>query len=255
VTLISAASSSDIRQAVPMSAEQSPNKLLASLPIEEYQRIAPHLKSVPMWAKQRLYTQDTPIEQVFFPGGGACVLVKTTDDGHAAELAAVGSEGALGMNVYFGLSDAPCDVVVQIASPAETMPVDIFTSEMDRRGSLYDRLVRYSQALMMQIMQTSLCHGLHTAEQRCCRWLLATRDRVGNDEFPFTQEFLATMLGLRRPTVTIVFSNLQAAGVIAPRRGRMRIVNTAGLEAASCECYRVVKHSVSRILPELATSN
>ncbi|RPI56783.1 MAG: Crp/Fnr family transcriptional regulator [Acidobacteria bacterium] len=234
---------------------RSRNKLLASLPLEDYQRIAPHLRSVPMKLKQVLHKQDEPIQDVYFPSGGACSLVKTLRDGQAAEVATIGAEGAVGASVFFGQRIAECDVLVQVAGPvADAMKADMFNSEMERRGAFFNRVIRYNQALMSQIMQTTACNGLHSAEQRCCRWLLMTHDRAGCDEFTLTHEFLATMLGVRRPTVTIVAATLQARGLIQYRRGSVAIADRAGLESASCECYQTVKATWDRLLPELRAS-
>lgn len=231
---------------------RSPNKLLASLPLEDYQRIAPNLRSVPMKLKQVLQKQDNPIEDVYFPGGGAFSLVKTLSDGQVAEVATIGAEGASGAGVFFGQRVADCDVLVQVTGPsAQVMSAELFNVEMERHGAFFNRVVRYNQALMSQIMQTTVCNGLHSAEERCCRWLLMSHDRAGADEFPLTHEFLATMLGVRRPTVTIVASHLQQAGLIQYRRGSVTILDRAKLEAASCECYGTVRDQMRRLLPDV----
>jgi CRP-like cAMP-binding protein len=131
------------------------------------------------------------------------------------------------------------------------MSAELFNAEMEKRGAFYNHLVRYNQALMSQIMQTTVCNGLHSAEQRCCRWLLMSHDRAGADEFPLTHEFLATMLGVRRPTVTIVANQLQQAGLIQYRRGSVRITDRTKLEAASCECYATVREQMRRLMPDV----
>ena len=165
-------------------------------------------------------------------------LVKTLNDGQVAEVATVGAEGAVGAGVFFGQRVADCDVIVQLTGPsAQMMSAEVFNDEMGKHGAFFNRVVRYNQALMSQIMQTTVCNGVHSADQRCCRWLLMTHDRAGANEFPLTQEFLATMLGVRRPTVTIVAHQLQQAGLIQYRRGFVSILDRAKLEAASCECY------------------
>ena len=230
------------------------NKLLASLPLEDYERIAPTLRHVPMTLKQVVHKRDDPIEDVYFPAGGAFSLVKTLQDGQVAEVATVGA-GAVGASVFFGQRVATCDALVQLPAPeALVMSADVFVREMEKRGAFYNRVIRYNQALMNQIMQTTVCNGLHSAEQRCSRWLLMTADRAAENEFPLTHEFLAMMLGVRRPTVTIVVAALERAGLIDHRRGSMTIVDRSGLEAASCECYRTVKRQMSRLLPELGPS-
>jgi len=234
------------------STPRSRNKLLAALPREDYQRMASHLRSVPMSLRQVLQKQDEPVEDVYFPNGGACALVKILQDGLAAEVATIGAEGAIGSTIFFGHRTSECDVLVQVAGPGmEAVRADVFNSEMERRGALFNLVIRFNQALMNQIMQTTACNGLHSAEQRCCRWLLMTHDRAGGNEFTFTHEFLATMLGVRRPTVTLVAASLQAKGLIRYRRGYVTIVDRAGLEAASCECYHAVRSTWERLLPEL----
>jgi CRP-like cAMP-binding protein len=239
---------------VATSLRSTGNKLLASLPQEEYQRIAPLLRTTSMPLRTVLHKQDEPIENVYFPSGGACSLVKTLEDGQVAEVATVGAEGAVGIGVFFGQFLADCDVIVQVAGPGvEVMSADAFNVEMNLRGAFFNHVIRYNQALMSQIMQTTACNGLHSAEQRCCRWLLMTHDRAGTDEFKLTHEFLAMMLGVRRPTVTLVVASLQRARLINYRRGFVAIVNREGLETASCECYRSVKNSMTRLLPEVSS--
>ena len=234
-----------------VSAARSNNKLLASLPLEDYQRIAPHLRTVPMKPKQTLQKQDEPIDSVIFPTGGCCSLVKTLHDGDAAEVVMIGAEGAIGTSVFFGQRDAECQVMVQVAAPAaESLTADFFNSEMERRGALFNRVIRYNQALMSQVMQTAVCNGLHSVEQRCARWLLMTQDHAGSNEFPITHELMATMLGVRRPTVTLVISALAVTGLVSHVRGHMRILDRKGLEAASCECYQIVKSAARRLLSE-----
>jgi CRP-like cAMP-binding protein len=128
------------------------------------------------------------------------------------------------------------------------MSIEAFRREMDRRGAFYDRITKYSQAFVNMLMQSVACNGLHSAEQRCCRWLLTTHDRIEQDEFPLTHEFLAIMLGVRRPTVTLVMADLARAGVVSHVRGHVRITDRKGLENAACECYRNVRAVFDRLL-------
>lgn len=228
------------------------NKLLGTLPAEDYQRVLSRLTIVPLKFKQILYKQDEVIEHVFFPGGGACSLTKVMQNGQITEIATIGSEGIIGAGVFFGDSQSFGDTIVQVADgDGFRMTIEAFLAEMDRRGPFYNRVLRYSQALTIQVMQTTVCNGLHSAEQRCCRWLLMTRDRAGSDELALTHEFLAVMLGVRRPTVTLIVHALQQAGLIDTRRGMIQIVDRQRLEAASCECYATVKANFARLLPEI----
>jgi len=228
------------------------NRLLRTLPADDYARISAQLQPVSMRAREVFHKQGEPIRKVYFPGGGACSIVKVMNDGTAAEIATVGNEGMIGASVFFGDDLSTGEALVQVADgEAHTMSSEAFIFEMNRRGAFYNRVIRYSQAFTTQIMQTTVCNGLHSVEQRCCRWLLMTHDRVGIDKFQLTQDFLAAMLGVRRPTVTLIEAKLQLGGLIHYRRGHMRIADRAGLEKASCECYETVKGTFARLLPEL----
>jgi CRP-like cAMP-binding protein len=228
------------------------NRLLLSLPAEDYQRLTPHIRVIPMTPRRVLQKQDEPIREVYFPGGGACSLFKIMQDGKTAEIATIGDEGVISAGVFFGQRESVGEVVVQVPGAAAlALAVDVFNAEMSRRGALYNRVVRFNQSLTSQIMQTTACNGLHSVEQRCCRLLLMTQDRVRRDEFPLTHEFVATMLGVRRPTVTLVAHALQQAGLITCRRGHITIVNRKKLEAAACECYESVRNTFRRLIPEV----
>jgi CRP-like cAMP-binding protein len=228
------------------------NKLLATLPAQDYQRLQANLILTPLNMRQVLHKEGQPIRDVYFPSGGACSLTKTMQDGQTAEVATIGDEGVIGAGVFFGDDLSASDTFVQVAGcSAYKISTGHFMAEMERREALYNRVTRYMQALLTQVMQTTVCNGLHSAEQRCCRWLLMTCDRVGTTELKLTHEFLAIMLGVRRPTVTLIIQSLHAAGLIDPTRGSINIVNLAGLQAASCECYQSVKANFHRLLPEI----
>src|SRR5436190_316468 len=237
------------------SAPRFTNKLLSTLPAPDRDRIAPNLTSVPIAFKQVLYKQDATINDVYFPGGGAWSLTKTMEDGGTAEVGTIGNEGMIGSAVFFGDRQSHTETIVQIAEEhagAFKMPVAAFVAEMEVRGPFYNRVIRYHQALSIQIQQTTACNALHPAEQRCCRWLLMTRDRIGTDELKLTHEFLAIMLGVRRPTVTIILGTLEKAGLLGNgHRGAITITDRKKLEAASCECYATVKANFARLLPEI----
>ena len=229
----------------------SDNKLLATLPQEDRQRVFSQLTAVPLTFRQVLYKQGEKVEHVYFPCGGACSLTKTMEDGRTAEVGTIGNEGMLGASVFFGDGQAQCDAIVHVAAKnGYKMTVGAFAEEMQRHAAFYDRVIRYQQALAIQVMQTTACNALHSAEQRCCRWLLMTRDRVGNDDLTLTHEFLAIMLGVRRSTVSIIVEGLQKAGLVETRRGQITIVDRQRLEASSCECYGAVKANFARLLPD-----
>jgi CRP-like cAMP-binding protein len=232
------------------------NKLLSALPHADRQRISSSLTTVPAPFKHVFYKQDGTIDDVYFPCSGAWSLTKTMEDGGTAEVGTVGHEGMIGSAVFFGDRQAHTQAIVQIAGDVDPfrMPVAAFMAEMELRGAFFNRVIRYHQAQAVQVQQTTACNALHPAEQRCCRWLLMTRDRVGSDELKLTHEFLAIMLGVRRPTVTIIAGTLEKAGIIANgSRGTITIADRAKLEAASCECYASVKTNFARLLPEIPT--
>jgi CRP-like cAMP-binding protein len=161
----------------------------------------------------------------------------------------VGSEGMVGIGAVFGEPFASGDVVVQMpGNGAYSMTIEVFDREMARRGAFYDVVTRYAQVFVAMLIQSVACNGLHMAEERACRWLLMVSDRVGRDELNVTHELLSTLLGVRRPTVTLVLAQLVKAGMIFQVRGGMRIVDRPLLEAASCECYGAVKRMFDRLM-------
>jgi CRP-like cAMP-binding protein len=234
------------------SSSQSHNRILNSLPADEFQRLAPHLRAIPMTAKSVIQRQDEPIQHVYFPCSGAVSFVKTLSNGQQAEVAVIGDEGAVGADVFYGERMADCEAIVHIPGQSLVVSADCFSAEMEHRSVFFNHVIRYNQALMAQVIQTTACNGLHSAEQRCCRWLLMSHDRAGADALDFTHEFLASMLGLRRPTVTLILTDLQRAGILQTQRGRIHILDRARLEASSCECYRAIRGYATRLVPELS---
>jgi len=237
-------------QPLTTSAQQWPmNRLLASLPPDDYQRVSSELTWRPLRVRQVLHKHGEPLTEVYFPGRSVCSITNVMEDGGVVEVATVGREGLIGIAAVFGAPVASGEAFVQIAAePAAAISIEAFRREMERRGAFYDRVTKYAQAFVNMLMQSVACNGLHSAEQRCCRWLLMTHDRVGQDEFPLTHEFLAIMLGVRRPTVTLVMAELARTGIVSHVRGHVRIVNRTGLEAAACECYRNVRAVFDRLL-------
>jgi CRP-like cAMP-binding protein len=241
---------SPTRNRPPPDPGQSRNKLLAALPADEYRRLLPHLKTVALEFKQTLQKADEEIRTIYFPGGGVCSVVTVMEDGRMVEVATVGNEGMIGVTAFLGDELPSGEAMVQVPEvDAQVMSAAVFKKEIQRRGPFRDVVARYCQAFVALVMQSSACNSLHPVEQRCARWLLMTHDRVGQDEFPLTQEFLAVMLGVRRPTVTIVAGALHKAGLIDYGHRRVVILDRKALEAASCECHRVVKAHFDRLLP------
>jgi CRP-like cAMP-binding protein len=226
------------------------NQLLSALPTQEYQRLLPNLESVSLPLKQIIYAPNEPIEYVYFPNNGIVSLVNVTEDGGTVEAATVGNEGMVGIPVLLGADKMVSQAIVQIVGDALRMKADVFKREVTPGTQLYNLLLRYTLALMNLISQSVACNSLHPVEQRCCRWLLLCQDRVKSEQFLLTQEFLAQMLGVRRATVSGVAATLQQAGLIRYSRGKITICDRPGLEASSCECYRIVKEEFERLLKE-----
>jgi CRP-like cAMP-binding protein len=224
------------------------NQLLAALSAADYARIVPSLSMIPLKLKDFLYKPGEPIKYVYFPGGGFCSMLATLEDGGLVEVATIGREGMVGSSaVIDGTSPNSATMVQGETQTCYRMTAADFRREMDRRGPFFDLLTRYAQALVGFIIQSTACNAVHSVEQRLARWLLMARDRMGSNEFPLTQEFVAMMLGAGRPTVTVVAGTLQKAGLITYHRGHVAITDGEKLEAASCECYRAATRLLNSV--------
>ena len=229
------------RSSTVASGTRSPsNQLLAALPQADYARLSTSLDTVSLKLKDPIHKPDEAIEHVYFPGGGFASVLTVLRDGSMVEVATIGREGMVGLSALMnGHSPSPSLSMVQgETDTCYRMTVDAFRSEMERRGAFHELLTRYAQALVGVIMQSTACNAVHTVEQRLARWLLMAHDRMGTDAFPLTQEFVAMMLGVARPTVTVVAGTLQKARLITYQRGTVTVVDRKKLEAGSCECYR-----------------
>lgn len=226
------------------------NHLLAALPAEDYRRLAPSLEIVPLPLKQILYKPGEVIDGVYFPGGGFLSVLTVLANGDMVEVATIGREGMVGVSATTPGTPEPSLTMVQAeVDTCYRMKAAVFRREMEQSGAFREVVGRYGQVLFGLIMQSTACNVSHSVEQRLARWLLMAHDRVGKDEFPLTQEFVAMMLGAARPTVTVVAGTLQRAGLITYRRGRLSIVNRRGLEQAACECYRATTDALDRMRP------
>jgi CRP-like cAMP-binding protein len=229
---------------------RSPNRLLARLPPDEYRRLLPHLETIHLHPKSVLVTPNEPAEKVYFLAGGVCTICQVTADGQMAGVAMVGNEGLIGMAAFGGDPETGHSAVVEIADgDAQAMNIRAFRDEMERHGAFGDLVHRYAQAFIESLMQSVACNALHPIEKRCARCLLDIRDRVGRDDFPLTQEVLATMLGVRRASVTLAAAALHRAGLIDHAHKSVSIRDLAGLEHAACECYALIKGHFARLLP------
>jgi CRP-like cAMP-binding protein len=186
---------------------------------------------------------------VYFPNGGVCSITTLLPDGTSVEAATVGDEGMLGLEAFFTDDPvAPGETLVQVPdTDALSLDVAVFRRELADRGALHHVMGRYAQVVIAQMMQTTACNALHPVPQRCARWLLMTHDRMHQQDFHLSHEFLAVMLGVHRPTVTVIARNLQDAGLITYRHGRVKVLDRQGLEAAACTCYPIIRAHFDRL--------
>jgi CRP-like cAMP-binding protein len=236
------------------STEPRDNFLLAALPDAEWQRWRHFLEKVEMPLGEVLYESGATLTHVYFPTTSIVSLLYVMENGASAEIAVVGNEGLVGVSLFMGGESTPSRAVVQSAGHGLRLKAQLMKEEFDRAGAVLHLLLRYTQALITQMAQTAACNRHHTLDQQLCRWLLLTLDRLRANELAMTQELIANMLGVRREGVTEAALKLQQAGLISYTRGRITVLDRAGLERRTCECYAVVKREYDRLLPErLAT--
>jgi CRP-like cAMP-binding protein len=224
------------------------NRLLAALRPDEYERLRQRFEPTHLPKGRVIYEAGDVVRHVYFLTGGVASHLSSTAGGATVEMAMVGSEGFLGVPAVLQANISPHQVIVQIRGGALRLRAGLLRDEFERCGRLRELLLRYTHALLAQVSQSAVCNRFHTVEERLCRWLLVTRDRVRSDAFDLTQEFLSYMLGVPRTSVTAVASALRRAGLIRYSRRRILITDRTGLEAASCECYRVISDEMSRYL-------
>ena len=225
------------------------NRLLAALPEAELQRWLPALEAVDMPLGQVLYESGSQLTHVFFPTTAIVSLLYVLEDGASAEIAVVGNEGLVGISLFMGGESTPSRAVVQSAGRGFRLRAHALKDEFNRAGPVLHLLLRYTQALITQMAQTAVCNRHHTLDQQLCRWLLLSLDRLPGNTLTMTQELIANMLGVRREGVTEAAGHLQRAGLIRYSRGRITVIDRAGLEQRTCECYAVVKREYDRLLP------
>jgi CRP-like cAMP-binding protein len=218
----------------------------------EYARLLPALDSVTLSRGHMLFEPGEPIADVHFPASCVASLIKVLSDGKRIEVGTTGLEGMAGLPAFLDAASTPIQGVIQIAGRARRMTVAALRELAVSGTALHGLLQRYAQYVFDQAAQSTACNSLHRVEQRCARWLLMTHDRVRADEFELTHEYLAAMLGVRRASVSEVAESLQEAGLIRYRRGRIAIVDRAGLERASCECYESDRADYDRLFPRVS---
>ena len=229
------------------------NRLLGLLRPKDYERLRPHLHRIPLGYRQSLYSANKAIEFVYFIETGVGSLVNTMRNGQAAEVGTIGNEGLVGLPILFGDDRAPTSVYVQVPGAGLRMKATLFKKELAQNASLRAVILLYAHAFFNQVAQSAVCNHFHALQQRCCRWLLMTHDRMQSDEFLLTQEFLAMMLGVQRTGVTAAAGALQRAGPIRYKRGNVTIMDRRGLLNRTCECYGVSKLEFDRLLGDRPT--
>jgi CRP-like cAMP-binding protein len=226
------------------------NSLLAALPDPEWQRWEPLLQPVGMPLGQVLYEPGATLTHVYFPTTSIVSLLYVMENGASTEISMVGNEGLVGISLFMGGESTPSRAVVQSAGLGFQLKAQLMKNEFERSGPVLHLLLRYTQALITQMAQTAVCNRHHTLDQRLCRWLLLSLDRLRVNELAVTQELISNMLGVRREGVNEAAHKLQLAGLISHVRGRITVLDRAGLEKRTCECYAVVKREYDRLLPE-----
>jgi CRP-like cAMP-binding protein len=227
------------------------NHLLAALLDTEFDRLSPHLEPQMMRLGDVLYESGGKLNYVYFPTSAIVSLHYVLENGSSSEIAGVGNEGILGISLFMGGDTTPSRAVVQTSGHGYRLKSHILMEEFNRAGPVMRLLLRYTQALLTQMAQTAVCNRHHTVEQQLCRWLLLTLDRLDGSELIMTQELIASMLGVRREGVTVAAGSLQKYGYISCRRGHISVLDRAGLESTTCECYDVVKKEFARLMSDV----
>ena len=228
--------------------KSSRNLLIQRMSDLDRERLGSHFTAVRLDFKQTLLEQDAPIEFVYFIESGVMSMVTDLLDGNTIETGTVGNEGLVGLSAVLGVLRPPGRVFTQIAGSALRIPAEVIIEEAEEGTAWFRLLLRYANFVTAMTAQTAACNRMHAVEARASRWLLMTHDRVEGDDFALTQEFLSVMLGVARPTVNIVGATLQKAGFIQYTRGRITVLDRAGLESASCECYGRIRDELDRML-------
>lgn len=224
------------------------NHLLTALPVEEYERLIPHLELVFLPQRQILYNIGELIEYVYFPIQALISFISQMEDGSTAEAGLVGKEGMVGLPMCWGGNSMTTQAIAQISGNAMRIKADLLKAEFNRGEALQSLLLLYTQALFTQVSQSVACNRHHTVEQRLARWLLTVQDRIQSNELTLTQEFISQILGTRRSGVTVAATTLQQASMIRYSRGKITIINREKLKLSACECYGIIKHEFNRLL-------
>lgn len=223
------------------------NRLLAGLPSEELIALHPHMEQVSLSHGQTIVKPDEPIPFVYFPLNSLLSLVTVMEDGSTVEAGSIGREGMAGLPILLDAGTTPMQTLTQIPGQAIRVKAEIIKEAFDRGGALQKLFYRYIHTTIVVASQSAACNRRHHVEARLCRWLLMSSDGVGSEELPLTQDFLATMLGIRRAGVSEAASKLQSNGLIRYSRGYIQIVDRKSLETFACECHGMVKAEYDRL--------
>ncbi len=224
------------------------NHLLAAIAAADFERLRPHLEIVELEFGRSIYEPGSELPYVYFPTTAIISILHLTQDGGSAETALVGPEGVVSIASYLGGGTTVGRAMVQVAGLSVRAPAQRVVQDFERGRDVRRVLLRYAQAVLTQMAQTAVCNRHHEVAQQLCRWILATHDRIQTPDIPMTHQLIADMLGVRREGVTEAARKLKDAGVIEYTRGRIRVVDRGGLEAAACECYGVVREEYERLL-------
>ena len=217
------------------------NRILRVLSEAEYEAVLPHLTLSRFPMGRIVHESGQEMSHVYFPNHGVLSMLTVLETGEVVEIATVGNEGMADLSVFLGLKVSNSRLLVQVPGDTLQMERDVFLDLVAKHDGLRIALGHFMVAMFTLVSQSAACNRLHPIEERAARWLLMTHDRVDSDTFPITHDFLASMLGVRRPSVTVAAGMLQQAGFIRYSRGRMTILDREGLEASACECYRIVR--------------
>jgi CRP-like cAMP-binding protein len=226
------------------------NRLLLSLPPRNLKQLAPKLEFIRCEPEQILLDLDTSIDHVFFPYSGVISVVAVYSDGNVIEMATIGREGCAGVQAFFGAKRSSARLLVQIPGSAAKMSRAAFDRAMKSMPSFRDLMLSYVQAFLEQVLVSVACNGRHSLKERLARWLLTMRDRSDDDVMPLTQDLLAELLGVQRPSLTHTAAELEKAGLILRGRRQITLLDRPGLIKASCECYQLVRERVASHLPQ-----
>jgi CRP-like cAMP-binding protein len=227
--------------------ERPANRLLRALNSQAYRRLAPKLKPRTLQARQVLYKPNQAIHEVYFPENAVICQMTVMRNGDTIETATVGLEGASWISAHVGAPSMPCETIVAISGKAQALRIEDLTDELSENSHFSAVLTKYSHALLIHSMRLTGCNGLHDLEQRCARWILTTLDRVAQNRFAVTHEFLAMLLGCSRPSASLVIESFQKQGMLKVERGAVVVLDREALLGASCECYQVIKENYAEV--------